>query len=31
MTQTTPNPDPIAIAVGDTNLLGVDFGVSMFL
>jgi hypothetical protein len=27
LTQTTPNPDPIAIAVGDTNVLGVDFGV----
>jgi hypothetical protein len=27
MTQTTPNPDPIAIAVGDSNVFGVDFGV----
>jgi hypothetical protein len=27
LTPTTPNPDPIAIAVGDTNALGVDFGV----
>jgi hypothetical protein len=25
--QTTRNPDPIAIAVGDTNVFGVDFGV----
>jgi hypothetical protein len=31
MSQTTLNPDPIAIAVGDTNIFGVDFGVSMSL